>query len=426
MNPGPSGGVSRGVRHRTRHPALLAILLGVPLLVLAACGDADPTGAPAAAATIPAGGPLLLPTATGLASVEAASGTVAFEAPGAKASPDGSVVVRGVIRADGSTRLTWLDPVDGRPIARVRLDEPASLRVVAADGRVAVGPPDVPVTGLIYPVARAQSPVSVVAPDGTVHTYPLPGSVEPEAFSTDGSGLFVLSYTPAGNPTEYQVNRLDLESGEIGGVYGQDSADERQERMGGTARTQVWAPDGSTVYTLYTQEVDGRATSFIHVLNLDEGWAFCLDLPEPLGWDTPAALAVAPGGGRLWVTEAAGHGAVVDTDTLEVVATGDFPSPGAYGLAAVADGDRVFVGSESEIAVLDGTDLHQLARWRTTRPIIGLRRDDLDERLVAVTDGQLTTFPLDAPERDPAGRDLPYTSPLVVIDPTLPTAECAC
>ncbi|MET0147644.1 MAG: hypothetical protein ABW310_00705, partial [Acidimicrobiales bacterium] len=68
----------------------------------------------------------------------------------------------------------------------------------------------------------------------------------------------------------------------------------------------------------------------------------------------------------------------------------------------------------------------QLARWRTTRPIIGLRRDDLDERLVAVTDGQLTTFPLDAPERDPAGRDLPYTSPLVVIDPTLPTAECAC
>jgi hypothetical protein len=414
------------VRHRTSHSARLAIVLCVPLLALAACGDADPSSAPAAAAAIPSRGPLLLPTAQGVAAVGANSGTVAYEAPGAKASPDGSVVVRAVVRADGTTRLTWLDPVDGHPTARVRLDGRATIRVVAADGRVAVGAPDVPVTGLIHPVPRTQSPVTVAAPDGTVRTYTLPGSVEPEAFSTDGSGLFVLSYTPAGNPTEYQVNRLDLESGEVGGVYGQDSADERQERMGGTARTQVWAPDGRAVYTLYTQEVDGEPTSFIHVLNLDEGWAFCLDLPEPLGWNTQAALAVAPDGDRLWVTEGAGHGAVVDTAALEVLATGTFASPGEYGLAAVADGDRLFVGSESEIAVLDGTDLHEVARWRTTRPIIALRRDDLEGALVAVTDGQLTTFPLHAPERDPAGRDLPYTSPLVVIDPTLPVAECAC
>lgn len=412
------------MRHRTTHPTLWAVLLCLPLLAIAACGQADPTS-PAEAAPLP-DGPLLLPTADGLAAVEPSNGAVTFEAPAAKASPDGGVVVRGAIRSDGTTRLTWLDPRDGHPTARARVGEPAAVRVVAADGRVALGPPDVPQLGLVRPVPRQETALTVADPDGEVRTYRLDGSVEPEAFSTDGTGLFVLSYSPPENPTEYQVNRLDLETGEIGGVYGRDSADERQERMGGTARTQVWAPVGSAVYTLYTQVVAGRVTSFIHVLNLDEGWAFCLDLPLAIGWASPAALAVSPDGGRLWVTEAAGRGVVVDTEALEVVGTGEFPSPGANGLAAVGDDDRVFVASGARIAVLDGTDLHPLAQWRTTRTIITLRRDPAAERLVAVTDGQLTTFPLHARGADPAGRDLPFTSPLVVIDPTLVYAECAC
>ena len=45
---------------------------------------------------------------------------------------------------------------------------------------------------------------------------------------------------------------------------------------------------------------------------------------------------------------------------------------------------------------------------------------------MAVTDGQLTTFPLRSPERDPAGRDLPFSQPIVVTDPALTNAECAC
>ncbi len=403
---------------------------GVPLAALllpaVACGLADAGNGPSTPAAAVADGPLHLATTAGLAAVDARSGAVAYEAPGAVASADGSVVARSVVRPDGSTRVVWLDPVDGRRTAVARVDEPAAIRVVAPDGRVALGPPDIPLGGIVRPVARSATALTVAAPDGIVRTYRLDGSIEPEAFSTDGDSLFVLGFTPAENPTEYQVNKLDLATGEIDGVYGQDSPDERQERMGGTARTQVWDAEGGVVYTLYSQEVDGRPTSFIHVLDLDEGWAFCLDLPRAIGWSSPAALAVSPDGSRLWASDAVGHGAVVDTEALAVLDAGRFPSPGPYGLSAISDGDRLYLGSGARITVLDGDDLSRVARWRTTRPIIALRLHPADERLVAVTDGQLTTFPLRSPERDPAGRDLPFTQPIVVTDPTLVDAECAC
>lgn len=412
---------------RQRPFPLLGTLLPLAALLLlaAACGEADAGDRAAAPAVVP-DGPLHLPTVDGLAAVDARSGAVAYEAPGAVASADGLVVARAVVRPDRTTRVLWLDPTDGHRTASARIDEPAAIRVVAPDGRVALGPPDIPLGGLVRPVARSATALTVAAPDGTVRTYRLDGSIEPEAFSTDGASLFVLGFTPAENPTEYQVNKLDLATGEIDGVYGQDSPDERQERMGGTARTQAWDPEGDVVYTLYSQEVDGRPTSFIHVLDLDEGWAFCLDLPQAIGWSAPAALAVSPDGGRLWVTDAAGHGAVVDTGALEVLDAGRFRSPGPYGLAAVSDGERLYLGSGDRVTVLNGDDLSRLARWRTTRTIITLRLHLADERLVAVTDGQLTTFPLRSPERDPAGRDLPFSQPIVVTDPALTNAECAC
>lgn len=413
------------MRQRPTHLLGTLLPLAAVLLLATACGGADAEG-PAAAPSVMPDGPLRLTTVNGLAAVDARSGAVAYEAPGAVASPDGSIVARAVVRPDGTTRVFWLDPADGRRTAVARIEEPAAIRVVAPDGRVALGPPDIPLGGIVRPVARAATALTVAAPDGTVRTYHLDGSIEPEAFSTDGASLFVLGFTPAENPTEYQVNKLDLTTGEIDGVYGQDSPDERQERMGGIARTQVWDPDGDVVYTLYSQEVGGRPTSFIHVLDLDEGWAFCLDLPQAIGWSSPAALAVAPDGARLWVTDSIGHGAVVDTEALEVLAAGRFRAPGPYGLSAVSDGERLYVGSGDRITVLDGDDLSRVARWRTSRTIYTLRLDPVDERLVAVTDGQLTTFPLGSPERDPAGRDLPFSQPIVVTDPTLVDAECAC
>jgi hypothetical protein len=365
-------------------------------------------------------------TTDGLAAVDPDTGQVDYQQPGAVSSPDGSVVARAVNQFDGETRLSWLDPVSGDRLRTVRFAGAASIRVVAPDGRVALGPA-VPQPGVLSaPVPRARTRVTVATADGELRRYGLEGNIEPEAFSTDGSSLFVLQYTPALNPVEYQVRRLDLGTGELGTVAGPDGPDGGQERMAATARTQAWAPNGEVVYTLYsTYSASGAATSFVHVLNVAEGWAYCLGLDQPVGSITTSAMTVSPDNSRLWVTDATGFGAVVDTDDLAVLRMGSFPIEGGdASLAAASDGDHLFVGTGTDIAVLDGADLSEVDVWRTTRSILDLRVPAGRERLVAVTDGQLTTFPLGG--TDAAGLDLPYTDPIAVVAPTVPYFECAC
>jgi hypothetical protein len=401
------------------------LALALLLLVASACADGAASEVRVAA---PEPGPLHLTTADGLAAVDPDTGQVDFQQPGAVSSPDGSVVARAITMSDGGrrdTRISWLDSATGDLLHTTRMAGSASIRVVAPDGRVALGPADVPAGPLPYPVPRSVTRLVVAdGEEGGLRTYHVEGNVEPEAFSADGSGLFVLSYSPPLNPTQYQVDRLDLDTGELGGVYGPDG-DQRQERMAATARTQAWAPDGEVVYTLYTTySAAGAPTSFVHVLNVAEGWAYCLGLPEPVGSDSAAAITVSPDSSRLWTADATGRAAVVDTDDLAVLRSGSYESAGYYGLSATSDGERLYLGSDDRITVLDGSTLQPETTWETSRMIIALRLPEGSDRLVAVTDGQLTTFALD--EARAVGRDLPFTDQLAVVDPSVPQAECAC
>ena len=82
----------------------------------------------------------------------------------------------------------------------------------------------------------------------------------------------------------------------------------------------VVAPDGSRLYTLYTSEEGEKRYSFVHVLDLDEEWAHCVDLPLDLG-DTPEAMAIgiSPNGWSVYVADgAAGKLAEVSTARLTV------------------------------------------------------------------------------------------------------------
>ena len=71
------------------------------------------------------------------------------------------------------------------------------------------------------------------------------------AYSTDDTGF-----------REYRLHVKDLATGELGTVAGPDGPDGGQERMAATARTQVWAPDGEVVYTLYSTQ---SATGILYV-----------------------------------------------------------------------------------------------------------------------------------------------------------------
>jgi hypothetical protein len=140
--------------------------------------------------------------------------------------------------------------------------------------------------------------------------FELPGNVEPEAFSVDGDGLFVLDYLPPTAPDGYRVRWLDLTTSELTPLLTQLKQvvpPGAEEVMRGQGRRAVLDPDRSMLFTLYTHGGDHRHTgnllgvrpdapnvhAFIHSLHLSQNWAVCIDLPAPFGFTDPAGHTVA-------------------------------------------------------------------------------------------------------------------------------------
>lgn len=136
-------------------------------------------------------------------------------------------------------------------------------------------------------------------------------NLEPEAFSSDGTRLYVIDHLPANNPEYYRVAGIDVATGDRFEVFGPHKQP-LDEDMRGTGRQQLWSTDGSQLYTLYlrqyhshdgTEGTDGERlrppeAAFIHVLDVDLGWAVCLDLPVGfgLGPDSSTALLLGTDG----------------------------------------------------------------------------------------------------------------------------------
>jgi DNA-binding beta-propeller fold protein YncE len=94
----------------------------------------------------------------------------------------------------------------------------------------------------------------------------------------------------------------------------------------------------------------------VHVLNLLEGWAYCLDLPQPIGIGPASqhALALSPDGRTLYVADrSSGKIVVADTNQLLVRAVADVPAdPDVSGSTAV-----VGVGGDGSLFLSDGSEL---------------------------------------------------------------------
>jgi DNA-binding beta-propeller fold protein YncE len=277
-----------------------------------------PADADDAAAAEPATDRLLLGTGRGVVALDPSTDTVVNAEPAALASRDGRRLVQARIVGD-TTDVVVLDAGTGAVRATQSVEGQWAARVLSDDGRrVVLGP-----TGS-YTDGRDRTSLLAVEPEaGTVpQSLYVVGNVEPEAFSTDGRALFVLQYTPAGAPTQYQVRRLDLTTGAVDDVP--DKASGWGDAMAGTARTHALAPDGRRLYTLYTtgDPMAGTATAFVHVLDLDEQWAFCVFLPVPFGvggGGGPMTIAVAPDSSAVYVTDLHGAAvAVIDAATLTV------------------------------------------------------------------------------------------------------------
>ena len=335
-------------------------------------------------------------------SLDVARAEVAVSVPGAIGSTDGRLLFRvdesvgqGHRGGGGAAALVALDARTGVERRRQPVAAGFVPRLASHDGgAVVLVSSDAASSSVGYPAPRATTDLLVARAGGRPERHELTGNFEPEAFSLDGARLFLVEYVPAEAPTGYQVRQLDLTTGRVGPVESVDIAPGTV--MGGAARDHVMAGDGSRLYTLYsvpagvpdglhgTDPSQGRA--FLHVLDLDEGWAHCLLLPAPIGTDersmASGPLAISPDGATLAVVDTdldGGRSAVVEVDT-ETLTTGpvhEAVGPRWPGAAALDGAGNLYVAGAGgrDRPRVEVLDLHAGERrrgWSTATPVTAM------------------------------------------------------
>ena len=381
------------------------IVASALLCMLAACTGARAPSTTSSAS--PSADVLVLATGSGPIVVDAASGSIVERDPGALTSPDGSRLYT-TSTAGGTTTLVTTDAITGDRLATTSIEGMLDTRVVSVSGRVAALMHPLPPGGDAWiPVPRSSTSISVVDPAGgsAPRTYRLSGNYEPEAFSIDDRRLFLIQYLPAEAPTAYRVTFLDLTTGSVRPVFGRFNAP--PERMPGIRLRQLFDPVTSQLYTLYSTEPskavqnywdggyhEGQDLTFVHVLSLSQGWAYCAGLPRTL-WGEPAgaqAMVTSPDGRGLYIVDPL-RGVVsrMDTRTLKITQTKrvDFGADAAARTSASisADGSTLYVGSAGEDAVfaLDTGTMRVLDRWSMPAGVSDLALSADGARLYAAT-----------------------------------------
>ena len=360
-------------------------------LTAAGCRETAP-----AAAAEPLTDVLLAETGRGV--VRIAAGGEQVIGPAAVASLDGAYLY--AARRDGLDRL---DPVTGATTRSSRAGGGWTPRAVSADG----GSCALAETGpAARPTGRSHSPILVLGAAGE-RKYRLPGVVEPDAFTADGTGLFVLQWRPAAAPDHYRVRLLDLAGGTLRPLLTRDKRPVpagAEEEMRGDSRQAVLSADRTRLFTLYTHQpghrhtrdlVSGRpgdAHAFVHVLHLAERWAYCLDLPHPFGRSPAAAHALAADHRHLAVLDVqSGRLAYADVGSLTIERIAGLP-PAAHASASMvlAPDGRTRIGAGHTLTALDRDTDAEVGRWTVRTPVNGLGLSPDGSRLHIGGPGRVT------------------------------------
>jgi sugar lactone lactonase YvrE len=195
--------------------------------------------------------------------------------------------------------------------------------------------------------------------------------------------------------------------------------------MPGVRLTQVFDAASDQLYTLYTNrpangydgswdgkgygygsrggepstEASSTEVTFVHVLNLRDGWAFCAGLPRAL-WGRPAsaqAMAPSPDGRHLYIVDST-RGLVADmnTRTLRIRDTVelDLSGSGEARTSAVTSGDgaTLFVSSARDggaVYAIDTASMEVAARWTVRGAVRDLALSGDGSRLYAALDDRV-------------------------------------
>lgn len=343
-------------------------------LSLAACGTAH--GVAERDISGPVEDLVFVATSDALQAIRAGSGDVARTIPEGLAAPNLTSIVS--TRFEGSaTRVTRTTP-EGTTVDRARVSGDVVTRVVTEELIALTGRADAGETPYL-PAPKERTRIVILDDEGTQREYRLEGNFEPEAFKVDGSELFMIEYIPAMAPERYQVRRLRLGSGRVLPIGRLKLR--APDQMQGTGRTQVMSPYGDELYTLYTQQPDrghdagghahdqseAEGYAFVHLLNLHDAWAHCIDLPPEFGAASAAgsAIAVNPSGSRVFVANwTEGLVAAVNPRRVRVADTASLHlGHGEAPTAAVATDDALFVGGDDTVVVIDPVTLEVIDRW---------------------------------------------------------------
>ncbi|MBB4702832.1 hypothetical protein [Sphaerisporangium siamense] len=365
-------------------------LAGAALLTSCTDPDADPPlpdpgRVPAAAgASPPAGDVLYADVSAHLSAVDAATGVTILSLKDAAPGADRRLMHT----VTAANTLVTLDARTGGTLMRTSVPPGLVARAVAPSGTAVALAAPAPTSPYGGP-GRRETTIVVADPSGgrPPKTLRLKGNFEPDSFSLGGTALFVLEYLPATRPDRYRVRMYDLDSGTLGPLLTREKKPVpagAEETMRGEGRVAVLAPDHRRLYTLYTHQpghlhtrdlVAGRGTgvhAFVHVLDLEQRWAYCLDLPEPFGRGAARGHALAVHGGALHVYDAA-SGTVVraDTGTLRIERRARIGAAGGRA-SAVAAGGRLYVAAGSSVQVVDGETLRAREKWRLPGAAAGI------------------------------------------------------
>jgi DNA-binding beta-propeller fold protein YncE len=141
----------------------------------------------------------------------------------------------------------------------------------------------------------------------------LDGWFQFDAVSNDGQSLYLIEYV---SDTDYRVRLYHVLARLLDPNVVVDKSDPR-ESMTGTRLMGVPSLSGQWLYSVYARQNDG---AFVHALNLDGSFAFCIDLPGAGYSSNPAALdwslALSPDGSKLYAANTS-MGMVSEIDTSE-------------------------------------------------------------------------------------------------------------
>lgn len=415
------------------------MLVAVSALALAACTGSSPVStrevptSPTHPSAPPVADALTLAGRGGVSVIDGVTGRVLSAVRGGVPAPDWSAIYTAT-SVKGSTSLSTIDPLTGATTSTVRVRGDLAIRAVSALGNaVALMAPSPARSGRWTPGGRALTRIVVANPSGgPADRFRLRGNFEPEAFSNDGALLYMLRYLPATDPTHYRVTRLDLGTGKVWDVYGPDKVP--VQNMTATRLVQSLSPDGSALYTLYSNQppsyasgyrpaqVDAaQSVAFVHTLDLAGGFAMCVALPRVFGTARPRTSAVAstPRGRQVFVVDARnGAIAAMNARRFRVTAFARVDlSPlgdGPVSARVSADGRSLLVTGRAGLMTFDTKTLAASALIQTPRPVTGLALSSDGDRLYLSWGGHVQE--LDAGTFDPLQTlSVPATGSLISV-----------